>query len=193
MTTLAIDPHGDDLALFAAFTVQQTKPDLIVVCFDSYVQTARGVLGCDALTRIGETQAAMNQLFLYEIHPIEFLNLRDDGPAELALVRSALWKFYHQFDHIIHPAYEAGGHDQHNAVALACREIFNGAEKRTEYLTYTRQDGKSRNGTEVLPPSAEAISRKLAALSRFKSQMQLDPRLGTADWFYKFDFREYVL
>jgi len=44
----------------------------------------------------------------------------------------------------------------------------------------------------VLPKSGEEIARKHQALACFKSQMQLDERIGCWPWFMG-DLKEYVL
>ena len=133
---------------------------------------------------------------------LRFLGFRDDqSPQERSLteyIRELL--NFDQVTDIWAPAYEEGGHEQHNLVARAC-DAFEGSCRVHRYLTYTRRHGKSRledpdyrypYRAEVLPRSGEDIARKHRALACFKSQMQLDPRIGCADWFM-IDMREYAL
>ena len=137
---------------------------------------------------------------------LRFLGFRDDqSPQERSLteyIRELL--NFDQVTDIWAPAYEEGGHEQHNLVARAC-DAFEGRCKVHRYLTYTRAGGKTiskfdrmaksgpqRISEQVMPRSGEDIARKHRALACFKSQMQLDPRIGCADWFMN-DLREYAL
>jgi len=58
---LLIDVHGDDGALFAAWTIIRERPAVLVV-YDSYVQSNRGVMGCGSMTRREETKEAHGEL-----------------------------------------------------------------------------------------------------------------------------------
>jgi LmbE family N-acetylglucosaminyl deacetylase len=199
---LLIDPHGDDAVLFASFTVMRERP-LVLVVFDSFVQPLRGALGCDLMTRRRESLDAMVHL---DPPKIEWLGFRDGDPPVVNNLTNALVACIDGIDvnfpalEIWAPAYEEGGHEQHNLVARAC-DAFEGSCRVHRYLTYTRRHGKSRledpdyrypYRAEVLPRSGEDIARKHRALACFKSQMQLDPRIGCADWFMN-DLREYAL
>lgn len=204
---LLIDCHGDDGALFASWTIIRERPAVLVV-YDSRIQSNRGVLGCGSMTRREETKQAHGELLEYASAPL-FLGFQDDLTYTPEMISAAIATHVMQqletVTDIWAPAFEEGGHEQHNLVALACN-AFEGTCNVHRYLTYTRAGGKSRpqripnrtgppgyNAVEVSPPSGEAIARKLRALACFKSQMQLDPRLGTAEWFYGNDLREYVL
>lgn len=201
---LLVDVHGDDGALFAAWTIIRERPAVLVV-YDSVIQTRRGVPGCDTFSRRYETADALQEL-LFDGKCVQhetFLGFEDDLTYTPEMISAAIATHVMQqletVTDIWAPAFEEGGHEQHNIVAFACN-AFEGTCNLHRYLTYTRAGGKSRVGNfadrrakEVLPPSGEAIARKLRALACFKSQMQLDPRLGTAEWFYGNDLREYVL
>lgn len=208
---LLVSPHNDDEILWCSFTIIRERPHVLIV-YDSYIQDARGVAGCDAMTRRDESLEALVELG-YCWEPGRFLGFPDNAPyppeqigAEIA---TRIMQLPESVTDIWAPAFEEGGHEQHNLVALAC-DAFGGTCNVHRYLTYTRAGGKSRSsqyrchlpecmgvhlrpGVEVPPPSGEAIARKLRALACFKSQMQLDPRLGTAEWFYGNDLREYEL
>ena len=216
---LLIDVHGDDGALFAAWTIQRERPYVLVV-FDSYIQSARGADGCGAAARRLEHLNAMEELGSERYGEIfawtgrqQFLGYRDDTIQSskyiAADIATRVVEMREEVTDIWVPAFEEGGHEQHNLVAFACN-AFEGTCNVHRYLTYTRAGGKSRDlhyrchlpgcvaihlgpAVEVPPPSGEAIARKLRALACFKSQMQLDPRLGTAEWFYGNDLREYEL
>lgn len=198
MSKLFLDPHGDDGPLFFAFTIQRERPHVCVV-FDSYIQPARGLAGCDADTRRDESICAAAELLGFSTWTAAewwryqtFLGLRDDQHCEDAMLAAVLQKRFPDATEVWAPAWEKDGHGQHNCVALAAALAFGDAVKG-RYLTYTRAFGKSRmNSREVAPRSAEEIQRKLRALACFPSQMQPDPRQGTRDWFLG-DFREYMV
>jgi hypothetical protein len=225
---LLLDCHGDDGVLFASFTIMKERP-LVLVVFDSYIQTARGAEGCEASVRRWETINALYELDDYQ--PPQFLGFHDDMPYRDSCITDAIrkddggyWQSsksdFQTVTEIWAPAYEEGGHEQHNLVARAC-DAFEGICKVHRYLTYTRSQGKSRGPStcpecaglgyaareydpcdrcggsgdltiQVLPRSGEDIARKHRALACFKSQMQLDPRIGCLDWFMG-DLREYAL
>jgi LmbE family N-acetylglucosaminyl deacetylase len=186
MSKLLIDPHGDDAVLFCSFLTMKEKP-LVVVVLDSYIQVARGHAGSTAERRRGETILALMELTVYTPMSPLFLGLHDACPDWLEL-RAWLSARSHDFDEVIYPAYEEGGHPHHNQVALCVQEVFNGPEKKTRYLTYTRTHGRSRNGLEVIP-TPDMIARKHRALACYKSQMEVP---DCASWFMG-DLREYVL
>jgi hypothetical protein len=204
---LLIDPHGDDGVLFASFTIMRERP-LVLVVFDSYIQTARGAERCDVATRRRESIHVVDWLGLG--FPPRFLGFRDDDPPSVNNLTNRIVPVIDQGGagsladvEIWAPAYEEGGHEQHNLVARAC-DAFDGICEIHRYLTYTRAGGKTTSIVErgplyprnisqqVLPRSGEEIARKHRALACFKSQMQLDPRIGCADWFMN-DLREYRL
>lgn len=124
-----ISPHDDDAALFAAITCLRERPTVVVVA-DSYVQPARGEVGCSAEERAAETARAHEVLGC----PVVRLGLPDD---ELTLedVRSAL-QYLPDADTIYTPVLE-GGHPQHDLVTLAAAEVF-GTEKLRCYSTYAK-------------------------------------------------------
>jgi len=196
MSKLLIDPHGDDAVLFASFLTMKEKP-LVVVVLDSYIQVARGHAGATAERRRNETLAALLELG----SPGQvFLGIRDDAP-DWEYLRAWLKQRRDdgQFDGIICPAWEHGGHEQHNDIARICRDLWPD-EQRTEYLTYTRTFGRSRAGdstrgamhdkaVEVIP-TPDMVARKHRALACYTSQMEVP---GCVEWFWKEDLREYVL
>lgn len=196
---LFLSPHNDDETLWGAFTIMRERPTVCVV-FDSYVQPSRGIPGCDARTRRGESIRAVRELTsdngLPRLYPMEpdFLGFRDDDKFSidgLASLTAVLHERFVNVEQVWAPAIEENGHDQHNMVGAAADAAFPG--KVTRYLTYTRKvDGKSRNGTEVLPRSGDDIARKLRALACYTSQLQMDDRLGCWPHFVN-DLREYVL
>lgn len=197
---LLLSPHNDDEALFCAFTIMRERPT-VVVAFDSYVQPFRGVPGCNNVIRRQETVRALRELTgdprdsdIGDIEvPLHFLGFSDAEvwtPEVLAGGLVNALPDIGKYEQIWAPAWVVNGHDQHNALGEAADLLFPG--KVTHYATYTRTYGKSRNGTEVQPRSGEDISRKLRALACYRSQLEMDPRLGCWPHFMN-DLREYVL
>lgn len=186
---LFLSPHNDDETLFGALTILRERPQVCVV-FDSYVQPSRGIPGCDCDIRREETFAALRELT--GTPGASFLGYRDDRGCPVDHLAIELYERFGNAKRVWAPAFEVGGHDQHNLVALAADKAFAGKEV-IHYLTYQRGKGdKSRGGTEVLPRSGDDIARKLRALACYTSQMQMDPRLGCWPWFMG-DLKEYVL
>jgi hypothetical protein len=116
-----------------------------------------------------------------------------DSAPEWSIFWDWLMEHQTQYTEVICSAWEPNGHEQHNKVSQMVKDVMVGMPHR-EYLTYTRTFGKSRrNPYEVVPQNGLEIERKLRALAAYSSQMQMDPRLGTAEWFYGNDLREYLL
>lgn len=85
------------------------------------------------------------------------------------------------------PAYERGGHEQHNIVAAAFTMITHEL-----YLTYTREPcQKSTSGREVTILDPSWIGKKLRALACFESQFL--PGAGCQEHFIGRSLREYYL
>lgn len=183
---------------------------LIVVAFDSYVQPSRGIPNCGIEIRRGETVEALDILLGYDEHQnfrdtVRFFGLRDDVPiwsnfsVRLDDIVASL-----RPDEIFFPAYEEGGHEQHNGVSRLTSEVVDRINanavkpiKQTRYLTYVRGKGKSRSHAtlpthEVPIESADWIVRKHLALACYVSQHQLDPRLGCWPWFCE-ELKEYQI
>lgn len=196
-----LDPHGDDVALFAAFSLMtlQDRYVLPVVVFDSFAQSNRGYPRCDAATRQRETELAYRELGGGGLHPA-YCGLRDDvdyvfenrvSDIDQAIVQAirrdgGVMGSYPITD-IYAPLWEHHGHVQHNLVANAAYIIAPGARVH-HYLTYTRTDGRSRNGN-ITAPQPEWIARKHRALACFTSQMQACT--GCQEWFTG-DLKEYL-
>ncbi len=179
---LFISPHDDDHALFGAFTCLREHPVLVVV-FDGHVQQQRGlpvtwqeraqetaiaadILECERVVRLGFSDADPT-VTVMDI--LSKLNVTPKGPEAI--------------EHIYIPAIEHGCHVQHHLCGLLCGfpvPAFVADEKVpvTQYLTYTREGGKSTSGKPVPIERGDWIASKLQALACYKSQMNLDPRMG---------------
>ena len=192
-----LDPHGDDVALFAAFSLMTLRDGYVlpVVVFDSYMQSNRGYPRCDAATRQRETELAYRELGGGG-HPA-YCGLRDDvdyvfenrvSDIDQAIVQAIRRDGgSYPITDIYAPLWEHHGHVQHNLVANAAYSIAPGARVH-RYLTYTRTDGRSRNGN-ITAPQPEWIASKHHALACFTSQMQACT--GCQEWFTG-DLKEYL-
>lgn len=158
-----VSPHNDDETLFGTFTILREKP-LVVVVFDSYVQTNRGLAGTWQERR-AETEAAMEILGV----GVQFLGFRDDDGTVTPDAIGKRLDYFHGTQEFL-PAFERDGHYHHNTVALARTQA-------TRYLTYTTA-GKSVSNCRVPIEDPNWIELKLKALSCYKSQFNLDPRMG---------------
>jgi LmbE family N-acetylglucosaminyl deacetylase len=157
---LLISPHNDDGPLFAAFTLIREKP-LMLTVLDSYIQPARGHVGCDAETRRAEDFAACAILNA----AVTFLGFRDDRPDWRGV--EAAFRTMEVPEMVWAPAIEDGGHEHHNRIGELAAKVF---PRVTFYATYTKA-GKS-TGTPV-PYEPAWIGKKLRALSCYESQIAL--------------------
>lgn len=191
VNSLLVSPHDDDFALFAAFTCLREQP-VIMIVFDSYLQAKRG-LPITHEQRAEETLAASRELgFL----PVIRLGFRDDDPTiNLHRVRSRAGQVMQSLgiDRIFAPAWEAGGHEQHNLTAAAFgMNVVRQNDGVARYLTYTRtpcQKSTSANEMPILKP--EWIGKKLRSLACFESQFI--PAAGCVEHFIGRSLREYLL
>jgi predicted SAM-dependent methyltransferase len=166
-----LSPHDDDAALFAAVTCLREQPTIVVVA-DSYVQPARGEVGCSAADRAAETAKANEVLGCRT----ERLGLRDDD-LSLSQVQDALRTLVDPEGVIYVPALE-GGHAHHDYVAQAAAQVFGPSRLRC-YSTYARlsQYGAADLqpvGTTEIIPTGEESARKMAALRCYDSQIRVN-------------------
>lgn len=186
MSTVFLDPHGDDSALFASFTIQR-EAALVIVVYDSYIQVNRGNLSCDRDTRRHETMGAM-QCLLGNKADVRFAGLRDDVEHSLEEIAMAI---HHVLPSHVEktwvPAWEPKGHQHHNLVSLAAESLFQQDSIR-HYMTYTTA-GKSR-GHEVPIPYGCWVRNKLKALACYRTQIDVE-RVGCRPHFLA-DLREFT-
>jgi SAM-dependent methyltransferase len=162
-----LSPHDDDSALFAAVTCLRERPTVVVVA-DSYVQPARGEVGCSAAERAEETARAHAVLGC----PVLRLGLRDDD-LTVDQVRQALSELP-DVERVYAPALE-GGHPQHDIVAQAAQAF----DVRC-YSTYAKLS--QYGGADLFPVGTEEVEwtrpeyeLKLRALACYESQRRVNP------------------
>ena len=177
---LFLAPHNDDETLFGAFTLLREKP-LVCIVYDSQVQRKRG-LPITVDERRDESERACTILGC----SVGFLGVPDDALLTPDTIALGVGVRYPKVSELWAPAFEPGGHDQHNVVALAAARL---GVKTTYYTTYTREHGRTK-GREVPIENAKWIALKLTALACYRSQHTLDPRAGCWPWFIG-DQREY--
>lgn len=167
-----LSPHDDDAALFAAFTCLRERPTIVIVA-DSYVQPARGEVGCSAEERALETEKAHAILDCPTIR----LGLRDDA-LTFDAVRDALLQLPANGDLVYAPALE-GGHAQHDLVTTAGLALFGDANVRC-YSTYAKLSqylpvDLSPIGTTEIEWTRPELALKQRALSCYESQRRVNP------------------
>ncbi len=178
-----ISPHDDDAALFMAVTCLREHPTVVVVA-DSYVQPARGEIGCSAEERATETAQA-NAVLGCETRR---LGLRDDT-LSLDEVQEAL-KRLSDAELVYVPALE-GGHPHHDLVARAAARVFEESRLRC-YTTYAklsqyRAVDLQPVGTTEIEWTRPEYDLKQRALAYYGSQIRVNPQHfqaieGRSEW-----------
>lgn len=191
MKTLLLSPHNDDETLFAFFHCLRYRPHVVVCLRSSRMADPEypGNMPISAEERESETEAAMNiagcdwtqwPILDSEHDPSDQLEafmwgLRDPSGAD-------------DWDLVIAPAGEDGGHPQHNLIAALAGRVFSDVSQ-IRYLTYTTYGQRTREGKEV-EFEPHWLPLKLAALSCYRSQV-MHP--ATRVHFIDGGLREYVL
>jgi LmbE family N-acetylglucosaminyl deacetylase len=190
---LLLDPHGDDGALFANFTLQREKPDVVVV-FDSYIQVRRGHKACDWEPRRNETMAALSVLGIRR-SKLHFLGLSDDfqecGAVDAGNILDNIQARINvdAVTEVWIPLFQTLAHKQHNLVSLAGSDLFRNTKAKINfYSTYTTE-GKTTSG-EIVAPTGVEVRQKLLSLVHFKTQIEIDA-LGCWPHFIR-DQNEYI-
>jgi SAM-dependent methyltransferase len=180
MSKILLSPHDDDNVLFAAFICMREKP-LVVICFDSYVQPARGEVGCSIEARAAETAAACNILGCEVVR----LGLRDNdiSPAGQTLLEQALQKLSGNPEWVYAPALQHGNAN-HDMVNIAAHRVFSG--RVVEYTTYTKTELYTTGNSEI-KPTTEELRLKKAAMDCHESQLRINLAhfkavLGKSEW-----------
>lgn len=169
MTALVLEPHNDDSTLFAFWTIMREHPR-VMTCFRSYRMGERGYPEprVDMHTRERESAAAMAIANV----AWEQIILPDTLPG--AQLHAGLVDVLKNLDftpsHVYVPTPHDDGHPQHNIVAYAAFEVFQGIPV-TLYCTYT--NGRERMiGTREVEFDRAWIKYKFLALACFDSQLR---------------------
>ncbi len=168
-----ISPHDDDSVLFAAVTCQRERPTVVVVT-DSYVQPARGEVGCSASERALETQKAHDLLGCQTIR----LGLRDDDLTREQVERALADVLPDDVETVYVPALE-GGHPQHDLVAHAAANRVS-PHQLSCYSTYARLSqylapDLQPIGTTEVEWTRQEYDLKQRALHCYESQRRINP------------------
>lgn len=172
MAAVLFASHNDDETLFAFYQCLRRKP-LVVVVLRSFKQWTQQN-GPSYTVRERETAAAM------EIAECDWEQwIWPDTNPDWVLISREIETYLTsgRFDTVIAPAWELGGHEDHNTLASIVNGIETDAQK-VWYLTYQRGRGRSR-GVEVAA-SARELDAKRLALNCYVSQRN---HPATADWF----------
>lgn len=158
---IVLAPHQDDETLFCAATLLRYRP-LVVSITDSYIQPARGEVGCDADTRRKETIEAMKIAGC----PVVFLGIKDTELTE-DILRERLKDFNPA--RVYAPAIQ-GGNAQHDMVGKVAKELFG--DRCELYTTYTKTELYTTGNWEIKLSQAEK-TLKTNMLNCYTSQLSL--------------------
>ena len=165
MKSILISPHNDDETLFAAYTLQRHKPQVIVVT-DSFIQYERGQTDITAHRRREETRQACRVLGL---EPPVFLGLGDDGlERTIDALREYVFRRYADDTIMFVPACQ-GGNVQHDLIWNWL--VMDPPLKYVEYATYANGEFYTplAGGVELVP-TEEEYQLKLKAIACYESQ-----------------------
>ena len=157
---MLLSPHADDECLFAFYTMMRLEADVLLCLNDD---PARELEFHAAMDVAGRTRSVLNA---------------SDSEPDWNDVRWQIECAASLYDVLIAPAYESGGHEQHNRIALIVNELGHPNVER--YLTYRRGHGRSIGGTNVTSDDPGLRDLKLEALQCYVSQWE-NP--ATSPWF----------
>ncbi len=184
MSAVLFSPHNDDETLFAFYSMVRHQADVVVVLRSMRQELSQR--GPTFRMRESETLWATTVAGVkYE----QWTEFTDDAPDWDAIAErvDAYVRLTHP-DLVIFPAWESGGHEDHNALASICTRVVGNFDlPMIRYYTYARGHGRTEAGAEVIPTPAER-AQKAAALACYQSQRNHPP---TAPWFGE-DQREFV-
>lgn len=177
-------PHNDDETLFGAFSILRYSP-LVVVVLRSHKQEASYGPGATAEKRERETERALLELDTTAWEQWAHPDDRPDWDAVEAEMRALDLRV--KPSKVFAPAYEEGGHDQHNEVGLIANNVFRG--RVVEYLTYVRGSLRSRGDDDhEVRFESDWPAKKLKAMACYRSQIALPQ---TRPWFLDDTLREW--
>ncbi len=185
---LLLSPHDDDSVLFAAFTCMREKP-MVVICTDSFIQPARGEVGCSAVERANESARAHAILGCEVIR----LGIPDSKVQEEHIIEELKTSADLTDDTIYAPAIQ-GGNAHHDMVGRAAIKLFGG--KVRQYTTYTKTKLYTTGDIEIVPTKEERRIKEHALLDCYKSQIRINlPHfeavlVGESEWLIDTKFTE---
>jgi LmbE family N-acetylglucosaminyl deacetylase len=172
-------PHGDDEALFAAYTCMRERAHVIICSQDAdpEIRRARSLETTSAITILGcshhEWQMSAAEMDWEQarawMEPWNSTRLVASLP-----------------DRIYAPAIHPEGHQQHNRIGELALEVFG--DKVIPYTTYAPRAVRQIGAKEIVPTTDEIV-RKLRAIACYRTQIE-NP--STRPWFYDLlDLREW--
>jgi LmbE family N-acetylglucosaminyl deacetylase len=158
---ILLSPHNDDEVLFAAYSIMRMKP-LVIVVTDSVRHLER--YGITAEDRRKESITAMEILEA----PVMFLGIPDDKLCFPDL-QTRLKNL--KFNGLVYAPAITGGNDEHDTVGAVAISLW--ADRAVQYMTYTKDNPKSKGSIKVDPIPIE-IDLKNKALQQYKSQLRIN-------------------
>lgn len=172
MTAVLFEPHHDDAVLFATYSLLEYRPHVITV-FGNARKQEPDVSCAERVEEQGRAFAMLGGfewgMWLFEDTASHTWKLQEAVQASMSS--------YEDFDLILAPYPEPLGHEQHNLLGLAAKEVFG--ERVRYYLTYERGSGRSQGPNEVQPEKGWP-ALKFAAMGCYSSQIELE---STRPWF----------
>lgn len=172
-----LSPHDDDVHLFCCFTAMREHASTII-CFDSYIQPARGEIGCSAADRAEESENAHRVVG----GSVSRLGIPDNAIDEGVLLRK-LQSLSDKIGAVYAPALQ-GGSPHHDLVSRTAAQAF-GSRVRY-YTTYTKDELYTTGDIEVIPTQDE-LALKKEAMDCYESQHRINlghfrAVLGKSEW-----------
>lgn len=177
MTSLVLEPHNDDAALFCSFTAQRERAH-IVTCLRSFRQESLpcpitfGVREAESEVAAAELGCTWGQWAIPDNLPADKMS------AALRPMMARLLADDHGWDHVYAPQPLSGGHEHHTLVGTLASDYVD-FDRLTFYTTYRRGEGRTV-GAQVPVEDPAWIAGKLRALACFGSQ-HAEPT--TQPWF----------
>jgi LmbE family N-acetylglucosaminyl deacetylase len=158
LSTVLLAPHADDETLFAFYSLLRNAASVVVVLSPDQQRQAELQ---SAMALIGTEWACLQH---------------DPTKPNWQAIRKDVADSCGHFDNVIAPAYEEGGHEHHNEVAVIAASL---GKPTLSYYTYVRGQGRTIRGYEVMPSIAARVLKR-RAMDCYQSQIN-DPE--TAVWF----------